>query len=77
MKEQYDTQKLYADLLEIANQLLKPEGKIVFLFHTDESLPMEKNRFPEHEAFEFICSSKNDLTKYRARHLITMKKKSS
>lgn len=48
MTEQYDVQKLYYDLLENASKLLKPEGRIVYLFHTDASLPPEKNKFPEH-----------------------------
>ncbi|CDW74335.1 trna (guanine-n2)-methyltransferase homolog [Stylonychia lemnae] len=75
MMEQYDVQKLYYDLLEHASHLLKKGGRIVYLFHTDTSLPEEKNKFPEHPDFEFICSSENNLTKCRARQLITMRRK--
>jgi hypothetical protein len=66
---------VYADLLANAAKLLRPGGRLVFLFHTDTSLPPEKNKFPEHPEFEFICSSEDNLTKCRARHLITMVRK--
>jgi tRNA G10 N-methylase Trm11 len=75
MKDHYETHNLYYDLLAHASKLLKPNGRIVFLYHTDTSLPDDKNKFPEHPDFEFVCSSINDLTKCRARHLITMIKK--
>ncbi len=75
MKEHYDVNKVYSDLLDNASRLLKKGGRIVFLYHTDLSLPAERNKFPDHPAFEFVCSSENNLTKYRARHLITMIKK--
>jgi tRNA (guanine10-N2)-methyltransferase len=72
MKEHYDVLKVYDDLLENASKVLRPGGRLVFLFHTDTSMPPEKNKFPSHPAFEFICSSENNLTKCRARHLITL-----
>lgn len=72
MKEHYEVLSVYGDLLENASKILRPGGRLVFLFHTDQSLPAEKNKFPEHRAFEFVCSSENNLTKYRARHLITL-----
>ena len=75
MKEHYDVLKVYDDLLLNASRILRPGGRLVFLFHTDKSVPEEKNRFPTHPAFEFISSSENNLTKCRARHLITMIKK--
>lgn len=75
MKEHYEVRKVYDDLLINAAKLLKSGGKLVFLFHTDQSLPPERNKFPEHPDFEFVSSSENNLTKYRARHLITMIRK--
>lgn len=72
MKEQYDVNEIYDDLLDHASRLIRPGGRLVFLFHTDQENPPEKNKFPEHPKFEFICSSENGLTKYRSRHLITM-----
>lgn len=75
MKEHYEFTNVYSDLLENASRLLRSGGRLVFLFHTDTSLPAERNKFPEHPAFEFVCSSENNLTKCRARHLITMIKK--
>ena len=75
MKEQYDVNEIYDDLLDHASKLLRKGGRLVFLFHTDAENPPEKNKFPEHPAFEFICSSENGLTKHRSRHLITMVKK--
>eukprot|EP00347_Sterkiella_histriomuscorum_P019828 403340145 len=75
MMKQYDVQKLYFDLLDQASKLLRPGGRVVYLFHTDQSLPEEKNKFPEHPDFYFKCSSINNLTKCRARHLITMIRK--
>ena len=75
MKEHYDVHKVYSDLLENAAKILKKGGRLVFLYHTDTSLPPERTRFPEHGEFEFISSSENNLTKCRARHLITMIKK--
>ena len=75
MKEHYDFNKVYSDLLVNAAKLLRKDGRLVFLFHTDLSLPSERNKFPEHPDLEFVSSSENNLTKYRARHLITMIKK--
>jgi hypothetical protein len=75
MKEHYDVLKVYSDLLENASKIIRKGGRIVFLYHTDMSLPAERNKFPEHPDFEFVCSSENNLTKYRARHLITMIRK--
>ena len=75
MKEHYDVLKVYSDLLENASKILRKGGRIVFLYHTDLSLPAERNKFPDHPDFEFVCSSENNLTKYRARHLITMIRK--
>ena len=54
---------------------MRPNGRIVFLYHTDEEHTEEENKFPSHPQFEFISSSKDILTHTRARHLITMKKR--
>ena len=62
-------------MLDHASVQLRPGGLLVFLFHTDEEYTEEQNKFPEHPDFEFIRSSKDRLTKARARHLITMKRK--
>jgi len=74
MKEQYAQKDIYADLLDHASKMLKPGGRVVFLWHTDDEKSEEENRFPAHTGLEFVCSSKDVLTKFRARHLITMKK---
>ena len=74
MKEHYEFTKVYSDLLKNAAGLLRKGGRLVFLFHTDQSLPAERNKFPEHPDLKFICSSEDNLTKARARHLITMEK---
>ena len=74
-KEHFDFVELHEHLLDVAAALLKPGGKLVFLFHTDDENPPEKNKFPEHPALQFVRSSKDKLTKVRARHLITMVKK--
>ena len=74
-KEHYDFVELHEHLLDLGALLLRPGGKLVFLFHTDDEAPPEKNKFPEHPSLEFIRSSRNGLTKHRARHLITMRKK--
>mmetsp|Transcript_13045 Transcript_13045/g.15560 ORF Transcript_13045/g.15560 Transcript_13045/m.15560 type:complete len:94 (+) Transcript_13045:754-1035(+) len=75
MTEQFDFTELHEHLLHVAALLLRPGGHLVFLFHTDEENPPEKNRFPQHPHLEFVRSSKDILTLKRARHLITMKRK--
>jgi tRNA (guanine10-N2)-methyltransferase len=75
MKEHYDFVELHLHLIDVASQLLKPGGRLVYLFHTDDREPDEKNTFPEHPSFIFVRSSRDILTKNRARHLITMEKK--
>ena len=74
MKKQYSQKDIYFDLMDHASKLLRPGGILVFLFHTDDEYTAEENKFPEHEAFTFQRSSKDRLTKSRARHLITLKK---
>lgn len=51
MKEYYEQSSIYEDLLRNASRLIKKGGRLVFLFHTDDSLPPEKNKFPEHPDF--------------------------
>jgi tRNA G10 N-methylase Trm11 len=75
MKEQYAQKDIYADLLDHASKMLKPGGRVVFLWHTDDEKSEEDNRFPSHPGLEFVISSKDVLTKFRARHLVTMRKK--
>ena len=55
--------------------MLKPGGRVVFLWHTDDEKSEEENRFPDHPLLEFVSSSKDVLTKFRARVLITMRKR--
>ena len=74
-KEHFDFIELHEHLLHIASLLLRPGGKLVFLFFTDDEKSEEENKFPEHPAFDFIRSSKDQLTKKSARHLITMQRK--
>lgn len=62
-------------MMDHASRQLRPGGLLVFLFHTDDEHTEEENRFPEHAEFIFLRSSKDGLTKTRARHLITMKRK--
>ena len=47
-KQQFDFCELHDHLLHVAALLLRPRGFLVFLFHTDDDHPPEKNRFPEH-----------------------------
>ena len=77
MKEHYDFVELHLHLIDVASKLLKPGGRLVYLFHTDDRETDEKNKFPEHPSFIFVRSSRDILTKNRARHLITMQKKIS
>ena len=35
MKEHYEVTSVYGDLLENASKILRPGGRLVFLFHTD------------------------------------------
>ena len=75
MKEQYAQKDIYSDLLDHAGKMLRPGGRVVFLWHTDDEKSEEENRFPANPLLDFVSSSKDVLTKFRARHLITMKKK--
>ena len=59
MKQQYEQADIYGDLLKHGSQLLKKGGRIVFLWHTDDEQPAEKNKFPEHPDFEFVRSSRD------------------
>ena len=76
-KEHYDFMELHEHLIEISSNLLVEGGRLVYLFHTDDRESEEKNKFPEHPSFQFIRSSKDILTKNRARHLITMIKRTT
>jgi tRNA (guanine10-N2)-methyltransferase len=38
MKIQYSQGSIYSDLLENASVMLKPKGRLVFLFHTDQTM---------------------------------------
>lgn len=62
-ENEFDVGKIYESLLILAAKLLKIGGRLVFLFHTDTSLPKERNVFPSHPSFAFVDSSINDLTK--------------
>lgn len=74
-KEHFDFIELHDHLLDIAATLLCPGGRLVFLFHTDEpTFEEEFARFPKHPQLKFITSARDQLTKQRARHLITMRK---
>jgi hypothetical protein len=75
MKEHFDFVELHDLLLEVASHLLRPGGRLVYLFHTDDEKPAAENKFPEHPELTFLRSSRDVLTKHRARHLITMLKK--
>lgn len=75
MTQRYHQRDIYSDLLENAAKMLRPGGRITFLWHIDEQHTEEENRFPHHSDFDFICSSKDILTKTRARCLITLRKK--
>ena len=55
--------------------MLRPNGRVVFLWHIDDKKTDEENKFPEHPCLEFVASSKDILTKDRSRVLITLKKK--
>lgn len=46
MKEQYSQKDIYSDLLENASKMLRSGGRLVFLFHNDDTLSDEENKFP-------------------------------
>lgn len=71
----FSVSTIYAALLQLGVDHLRVGGRLVFLFHTDESVEAERNLFPEHPAFDFVSASQNELTKHRVRHLITLEKK--
>ena len=77
MKEQYSQKDIYSDLLDHSAKMLKPGGRVVFLWHIDDERTPEENKIPENDFLEFVNSSKDSLTKTRARLLITLKKKKS
>ena len=56
-ENEFDVEKIYAQLLVVGDKLLKVGGRLVFLFHTDSSLPDERNVFPHHPNFNFVDSS--------------------
>ena len=74
MCKQYGQKDIYYDILDNAAQRLRSGGRVVFLYHTDDTHTDEENAFPEHPGYSIVCSSKDILTKHRARHLITYKK---
>jgi tRNA (guanine10-N2)-methyltransferase len=74
MKEQYSQKDIYSDLLNHANKFLRKGGHVVFLFHNDDTLSDEENKFPEHPGLVLTNASKDQLTKHRSRFLITMRK---
>ncbi len=47
-KEHFDFVELHDHLLDVASTLLVKGGRLVFLFHTDDSHSVEKNTFPTH-----------------------------
>ena len=47
-KEHYDFVELHEHLLDIAANLLVKGGRLVFMFHTDDELSSDKNKFPTH-----------------------------
>ena len=59
----------------MSSRLLVPNGRVVFLYHTDSRKTEEENKFPNHPAVEFICASFYILGRHRVRHLITLKKR--
>lgn len=75
VKLQISAKDIYHDLLEAASGILRPGGRIVFLYMNDDRKTDEENAFPTHPNFEFVASSKDVLTKDRSRHLITMVRK--
>ena len=52
MCKQYAVQQIYYDILDNASKMLRSGGRIVFLYHTDDTLSDEENKFPEHDAFQ-------------------------
>jgi tRNA (guanine10-N2)-methyltransferase len=73
-KENYETNKIYYTLLNLASKILKTGGRLVFLFHTDVTYTEEMNKFPEHPCFKLVHSCENPLMTKRSRHSIKMVK---
>jgi hypothetical protein len=66
---------IYQELLNVGSKILRPNGRMVYLYHNDDRKSDEENAFPKHPDFEFVCCSKDVLTKNRCRFLITMVRK--
>ena len=59
MKEQYSQKDIYSDLLEHASKYLREGGLVTFLFHNDDTLTEEENKFPEHPRLKLTHASKD------------------
>ena len=59
--DSFDVSKIYQGLLEMGDKYLKPRGRLVFLFHTDQAQgSAESQMLPlQHPSFDFIDQSEN------------------
>ena len=75
-KGTFDINAVYESLIELASTLLRPGGRLVFFFHTDESKQDTDLAFLEslskRACFNLIDISDNEFMDKRKRHMITM-----
>lgn len=65
-------EELHEVLIKISVTLLKPNGKLVFLFYTDEQTrDAERSKFPANPRLKMVSWSRDKLTRNKARHLLT------
>lgn len=71
--EVYEGKKVFWDLMELADRVLKVGGRLVFLLPTERELYDDK-ALPRHPRLEIIANSENVLSRKISRRLITMVK---
>ena len=67
---QYEGRQLVADLMEMAAELLRVGGRLVFLLPTDRA-NYEKGKLPTHPYLNLVANSENVLSRKISRRLLT------
>ena len=75
-KGKFDIDAVYNSLIDLAKGLLRPGGRLVFFFHTNEKNKESDGKFLEslHQraSFELIDMSASEIFNKRKRHMITL-----
>lgn len=71
--EVYEGKKVFKDLLELADRVLRVGGRLVFLLPTERELYDDK-ALPRHPRLKIVANSENVLSRKISRRLITMVK---